>query len=102
MLGQAAFQETAKPRPTVGDFEKLSTTGGDRLALKMSRGHASQTSMTEGLEAVQSRFAVTRWEKLLAANLLSSTRVFYHESKLYVEEQHYRPLQASPSRKPIR
>ena len=65
----------------------------------MSRGHSSQTSMTEGLNVVQSRFAVTHWEKLLAANLLSSTRDFYRESKAYVEEQHYRPLQASTKSK---
>ena len=64
----------------MGAYEKMTTLGGYRLALKMSRGHASQTSMTEGLNVVQSRFAVTRWEKLLAANLLASTRDFYRQA----------------------
>ena len=59
--------------------------------MKMSRGHSSQTSLTEGLNVVQSRFALSRWEKLLAANLLVAAQEFYSDSKAYVEEQHCRP-----------
>ena len=70
------------------------------MAVKMSRGHISQESMTEGLNVVQSRFALSRWEKLLAANLLVATQEFYRDSKAYVEEQHCRhdPAQGDVSR----
>ena len=71
-----------------GVYEKLSLEGGYRMALKISRGHSSHTSLTEELQICTSRQNVARWEVLLAANVVVESIDFYEDARLLFQHCH--------------
>ena len=55
--------------------------GGYSLALRRNRGYLNQTALVDLCEAPVTRYLVSRWELLLAANLILDSRAAYLDGR---------------------
>jgi hypothetical protein len=58
--------------------------GGYKLALRRNLGHAAALSVVLCLDAPIGGKPVYRWEKLLAANIMSEAKLFYEAHSGYL------------------
>ena len=55
--------------------------GGYALALRRNRGYLNQSALVDLCEAPVTRYLVSRWELLLAANLILDSRTSYLDAQ---------------------